>query len=770
MTPVYPSIKISADFDHSGNFATNISAFVVSAISGGNGIFSNRDVERTSSTGSISFDVRIDNVVYTDATVWTGVPIKIEVIYNNTPKMVFKGTIKSAKADSGPYGQHEVHVTITDWFEVSHGTKLKDIPLTTSLRADQAIPLLLNLVPNPPDNVDFETGAETFPYMFDGGTKDTVVYSELDRIVKSELGYLYLTFRSGETLKLENYLSRSSQTSLSVFPKNVSTPSLLKYHGPAGASGYLKYHGPSSTSGRLKIHETSTAALTQIYDSEWTDGENVINEFTTTRVPRNIDVSEVVLYNLDSGIAIGTSQRIIIDGSYSDPNGGTILSAFDIVVPVATTHYKFSEEPKGAGADLTANLIVTFRYGSNGFHVEFYNFSAPGYLWFFQVKGKAMYKYNPVDYIASNIESQENIVRVVKSDSIMREYSNDYNTSKVFSDGVVALNRFPRKEMKSVTFIANYSEALLMAFMYLEQGDKVQITDIDPDHTGNYYIQGIKFTITQGGIITYTWFLKEAVETIGQPISVVNATDVAGSRTAIDFGILPYLSNLQQFSYSMWINRTGTNPYSALIGHSVDTGSGRRGCEYFINGRDIEFYSYKTPNDGHWKVVLGMPNDTNTWHHVVMTYNNMADTEDPMFWVDGVLKTTTEVAAPTGTTDNDSDCPLVLFNLMPNPALPDSKYYIDYSHDAKIKDVRIYNHVLSAAEVAELYAGQNNYSTVQDGLLFNGILVPSDNINDYLDNTIENDDLVFERIRGAAGIPYNGDTSNSNKMLYGKNL
>ena len=244
---------------------------------------------------------------------------------------------------------------------------------------------------------------------------------------------------------------------------------------------------------------------------------------------------------------------------------------------------------------------------------------------------------------------------------------------------------------------------------------------------------------------------------------------MTASTKAIDFGILPYLANLERYSYSMWVKRTGSLSSAYLISRSVDFGAGRRGNYFSLNQfGTLSFESYKTPTDGFWWAP-GVFTTLNTWQHVALTYDNASKNSiaDPIIWLDGVAQAVTETQTPAGQSDDDSDCSLILLNIGPDPAVPGQVYEYDGVQQVAIKDVRIYKRILTPADIAELVAGEDDYSTVPDGKLFNGIFAPTDNIDDYIGDTIENDDLVLDIVHGAAGIPYNDP---SGDMMTGENI
>ena len=694
--PIYPERKLYID-------GVDTSSRIASPFEGQTGIFSYKDTERLSSVGILKFSIDNSDEAYSNSANLIGKEVSITLTVDTREKQIFFGYITEATVDSGEWGRRSVEIYAADWMHIANKTRVQNVELATFITADEAIPTLLALTENQPADTDLEIGTETFENMFDGALQKTTVYSELDKITKSELGYLYLRFREtelGETLRLEDSLYRGSTRPLRRVPKDVGT-SFLKYHGNAGATGYLK----NSTGGFIKLALAQDAYFDRsMVDSRWEIGQNVVNQFSVTQIPRDTDSVDVVLFTLDSPIELGTTEKQVISGQFTDPNKGTVIQAFDLVTPVATTDYLFNSAEDGSGANLTANLATLLTsWGANGFVWTFKNNGPPGYLTFFQVRGKGIYKYNPIETLFENEESIDTLVKTEKPDSISREYSSDYNTSLNFAKSVVAVNRSPIKVMKEVSFVANTSEHLMLAFMYLDIGDKIQIVESNPSHTGNYYIQGIKFRVDVNGIVYFTWYLKEAVETICQPISVHAPTDNAGVRmAAIDFGILPQLANLPEYSYSFWIKRTSPlhGSFGPVIGRSVDDGSGRRGNYLFIIVEKFLFTSFKSPDDGTWESG-DIISSVDVWEHVVLTYNNSLDSANPEIWLNGVSKTVTETGIPSGTTDDDSDCPLILFNIGPTPGSGDEYDYDTIDHFA-LKDVRVYNRILTSGEINEL--------------------------------------------------------------------
>lgn len=775
--PIYATFQVLFDDDNDGVPELDISADVVSDISGEHGSFSPSAVDFLSNSGSARFDLNNVTGAYTALPI--GRQIDIKVIAGFREKVVFSGKISPATIDAGEWGNRRVHVVLEDWLKKANNNTVKHLEVSDIVTADEAMELLIDSMSTPPAHLGLEPGVEIFDQVFDAVGETSSAYSEMDRLVKSELAFCYLRFREntyGETIYLENQHSRSGLTSLTHIPINDEYVGKLKHRGDGSGAGFLKHRGDGDGSGFLKVSEGEEAIFNNLQqDTEIKRGDYVVNRFAVTDVTRTVDASPVELFSFVSSgtplISLGTGETAIFSGTFSNPDErAQFLSARDAIQPVPTADYLFNSSPDGSGSNLTANIVILdFVTGSNGWTATIKNLGAPAHCTKWIVRGYGVYKQTDTEYVIENQESIQTLVREERSEALRREYSGNRYTSKTFADGVVALNRVPGSSIRSFSFQAS-SSRLLNAFMYLDIGAKVQVIETQPAKDGNFYLRGIRFRLHLGGVVSFQWYVDEAIETRTQPITVRAPLIDVGRRVALDFGILPYLANMPAFTYSVWVKKLGSVPAGTLISRTVDLGTGRRGNFFQLSGANLYFSSYKSPTDGEWVATSSVPASQNVWFHVVLTYDNTSASADPLIYVDAVSKTVTEQTTPSGTSDDDSDCPLILFNISPNPADPTQKYYYSDHRDFAIKDVRIYNRILSGADISTLAAGEDDYSTVPDGLLFQGIYAPRENIADYIDDTIENGDLVLDVVHQAVGIPYSEDTSVSDNMLYGLDL
>lgn len=518
---LYPDIQILLDLDNDGIPEYDISPYVSGNLAGDSGIRSISDTERLAATGSLSCALRNDALVshLAGSNQLEGKAIEIRVTYLRWTKTIWYGYVQpQTKIDSADWGKQQASISAADWIQIANNAVVNGLTVMNNKRAEEAATILINLSPIPPLTTNFDR-CELFTNVFDSLQQNTVVFSELDKLVKSELGYAYLRFRDGgETLRFEKRLARASTRALAQMR---DTANVYHFQYSDGANSGDLIYNDGTNSGVFMADVFKDASFDRLMSSsEWMRGNNVVNDMTVSNVPRRVDGSDVVLYKTDQRIQMSAYTDFVVKGAWNRSDGGTAISASSVVTPlVSGTDYSLTENSDGTGTDYTSTLSLLSFVPEAGKFTATLRTAQTGWL-YLQVRGKGIYKDNPVEYWIENQESKLELVRSVHADSLTREYSNNLITSKMFGNSVVALNRSPNKNMNSVTFCANYNEDLLFAFLYLDVGDKVQITESYPTHTGNYYIQGIRFTITTGGIIFFTWYLKESVETLCTPVAM----------------------------------------------------------------------------------------------------------------------------------------------------------------------------------------------------------------------------------------------------------
>jgi hypothetical protein len=151
--------------------------------------------------------------------------------------------------------------------------------------------------------------------------------------------------------------------------------------------------------------------------------------------------------------------------------------------------------------------------------------------------------------------------------------------------------------------------------------------------------------------------------------------------------------NLPLFTVTAWIRADtqgdSTTPrVLAMPGYNIRV---RRDTSSTSNAVALE--SMRSTTDGEWRTPGNVVSD-GVWAHIAVAYDSASTANTPVFYINGQLQTTTTRTAPAGTQDSN-----VGTGYIGNaPAL-------NRSWDGRIDDMRIYNRLLSAAEVQQIAAG-----------------------------------------------------------------
>ncbi len=176
------------------------------------------------------------------------------------------------------------------------------------------------------------------------------------------------------------------------------------------------------------------------------------------------------------------------------------------------------------------------------------------------------------------------------------------------------------------------------------------------------------------------------------------ALDFDGSDDLVDMGSDATLDDIFAggATVSAWIypEGWGESDFGRIFDKADNLGSNRNGWAYELYGsnQSILFQYGFSGHIGNW-VTPANSISLNTWQHVAVVYDNSSDANDPTLYINGVAQTVTEIDTPSGTPSSDAALNLTLGN-----------YSLDTSRtfDGLLDDVRIYDRMLDAAEIAEL--------------------------------------------------------------------
>jgi len=170
-----------------------------------------------------------------------------------------------------------------------------------------------------------------------------------------------------------------------------------------------------------------------------------------------------------------------------------------------------------------------------------------------------------------------------------------------------------------------------------------------------------------------------------------------GSDDRVNIGSQATLDNLQQKSISLWVKypSTGSVDVPALVDKQDGGSSGwQLRLSSVINGSDLRlrFVQNFSGTSGEWSSNAStVPYDS--WVNVAVTYDKTIDSNQPTFYVNGSPVAFTAISNPIGTSADDSAV---------NAYIGD-RSASDNSFKGSFDDVRIYNGILSAAEIQTIY-------------------------------------------------------------------
>ena len=744
--PVYPSdYKILANVTAGW---TDIAGYVIQDIDGGWGIMDNGPLDLVAGTGALELVLNNSTGLFlpdgpSGMAGWKkGIGVKLALTFDGEEYVRWKGIIQSIKPPSGRWEDFRMNVSCVDWMEYAAKHPIVNPGILTNQRGNDVINTTLGLMPIQPAAKDLDTGVSVFSTAFDTVTSHTKALSEFSKVAFSEVGRVYLRKDrvNGETLAFENSQARHGWQALDVRPlMSNDSGFLLKEDG-----GYLL----KEDGGKIILNQAENFLLDNAMQKVATEyGEDVLNRFTVYANPRRIDASAQVLFKLDEPILIGAGQTLDIKGSYADPAGGLPINGQNMITPTTPTDYLVNTAQDGSGTNISASLTITPDYGTEGFTHTVKNTSVnSGWITQFNCRGYGIYQYNPIEHAESDSVSRDE--QGVQSETMDQKYQKELIDGTLYARKVVELKRTPRTNVKEIECIANRSNAMMMSFLTADCGLLIHATSDKYNVDSYFFIEGVRFKIKPGGYIMFKLIVRQ-FWALSLGLSML-AVEFAGGTAAdaINFGYLPVVSNLTQRTFSFWIYAdtapVGTNDVIEGV-FSDEAGT----LILLTTDRRIKYYTKQGSGTGDWVTpVNSIP--LTAWTHVVVMRDVSTDlTTDPVIYIDGTLQTLTENVAPSGAINNEAGSPFVIGNW--KTATND----YDRAMDGKLKDVRVYNRILSAAEVTTLYnSGTPSASAVTDGMVFQAFAVRTKDLALYVNQTLTESMKLLDNVFGVVGTPH----------------
>lgn len=756
---------------HDGSDWVDISEYVVGDIKGNNGLGGWRPENRVSVLGTMNITINNKGKQFSPMggdsvrglstlTGWNkGARIRVRGLYRLNYYIIWTGRIASIDSDDLNWGNEQVRVMAVDYVNTLVNFPMKGATIATNKRIDEAVTTILSRLSIQPRATDFDTGVFTFPAVFDNVQRKTMALSEFTKLANSELGYIYVT--QDGTLRVENMLAREGWRELDeiTIPEKWIVSTDKNYLTLENGLGFLLLE----TSGKILLDEGTLEAAVTEDAALSTDAEGynillpedgVLNASIIRAHPVITDTSLKVLYKLGTPLRIPSGQTGTFSAHYTDPNGLLQVSGTNMQNPVATTDYLANTASDGSGSNETANVVVTATYyGDTVYYSIKNNASSAVYMTFLQARGYGIYYGNSVESTVDDTDSQDDYGYFPFQFDM--KYQKDTYLADMCGKAVIEEYKLPKSRITKMKYLANLNKNHLVTFLTLTIGSLILITEDRSNISNHYYITDRAFTIKQGGIIHVEYGVKQNDSYLSgglEPVTVEFAGTTAAD--AIGFGTLPQVLNLTTKSFSFWLY---PDTYSVAGNGDVifSIGGGAGGELIYLTTDKLVYIRTHTTTSGIWTTNSNIP-ALGAWSHIVITYNQSSTSNDPVIYVNGSSVTVTEFTTPVGSPLNQYGGVFDIGN--------SSSFSSPYSGclNGKIFDPRVYNRILSAAEVTTLYnSGNPDHTLVTDGLVFQGLSTYTDRPI-AAGTALTSSDRLVENILRAVGIPNGSPTIRAN--------
>jgi len=641
-----------------------------------------------------------------------------------------------------------------DWMNVPVNFPMKGATISLDKRIEEALTLILARLSIQPEDTDFDTGVFTFPAVSDNVQRKTMALSEFTKLGNSELGYIYV--RQDGTLVAENMLARNGWRALD---QVWIAPDVNHFLTLEDGLGFLLLE----TGGKIILDqgEYEDAAISS--DAEGYNillaEDGLLNASIIRAHPVITDTSLKVLYTLGTPLFIPSQETRQFSAHYTDPSGLSQVSGTNMQDPVATTDYLANTASDGSGTNKTSDVIVDADYYGDTVYYSIENNSTSGvYITFLQARGYGIYYANSIESTVEDAASQA--AHGYAPFQFDMKYQKDTYLADMYGSSVIEEYKNPKSRITSMRYLANLNKNHMLTFLTLTVGSLLLGTEDRSNISNNYYITDRAFTIKQGGIINVEYGVKQNDSYLSgglKPVAV-EFSGVIPSEDGIYFDYLPHVTNLMKKSVSAWIYIYDYSAFSRLSIMGNRCGSG--GWNIFIPGAAsgrLWYTSLYSGDDGIWYYNAAL--SENALHLVTITHDTTTPTNPPVIYVDGVSVAVTTYQAPTGAVVEEDGARLVIGNTLdqfPLQSLP---------FNGKIFDPRVYNRILTAAEVTSLYnAGVPDETLVTDGLVFQGLSVYSDrgDATSLAGTVLSSDDRLIENIIRVVGVPHGAPVIRAN--------
>lgn len=217
-----------------------------------------------------------------------------------------------------------------------------------------------------------------------------------------------------------------------------------------------------------------------------------------------------------------------------------------------------------------------------------------------------------------------------------------------------------------------------------------------------------------------------------------------GSAQYLDFGSLSAIVGVQTKTVSLWVLPDDISSDSTQ-GMFLIRGSGGTDENFRVNLalQEVQFNATWSGGVAAWKTG-NVITSAGVWYHIVVSYDAGSTSNNPVIYVNGASKSLTETASPSGTWHASTGSSVYIPHSLSTFAL-----------DGKLADVRVYDTILSAAQVLALYNDGPFTPNYDTDLVFHAPLTKSTALSgsSFDGYTLTSSQKLVDRIGCAEGTP-----------------
>lgn len=425
------------------------------------------------------------------------VPIRVRMTYGATTVTRFQGFILSIEPAAGQYNTHDVIFNCADagaLLQIFEGR----IVTQTGVYADDIISTVVDDVYTPP-STNYQDGINLFPTSGEQWT------------LPASLGHALAGEQAGE----DNVRATDKI-------RDACTADWGRFFIAAdGAPTFINRHTmPLDTSTELTMASSPTLGYRK-------SASDVYNWIEVTYLPRSVGTFHEVLGRFAperaARIAPLTTETFVI--TFRDPSNQAIrIGGLSVVTPVSGTDYEATDDEAGEGADVSANLTLTFTAYADRAEVKLENTHSTNdaYIQYFTVRGRAVRSREPetvrvIDQTSINAYGQRKLgIRA----PLMG------NNAQALSLAIYLLDLYkdPQNVLRGVRLDANCDSTTLAAARDLELLDRVDISDTQVGLTNFIgHVMRLQHEIDSSGV-HQVFFDVETPNTVGTPIIIDSST------------------------------------------------------------------------------------------------------------------------------------------------------------------------------------------------------------------------------------------------------